>query len=68
MRNDFQYVQRVDVRVAQNKANIKAAKAIVTGAVISTLCLGFWKSTIALFPILIGLNHMQKKKQAGGAD
>ncbi|MDT2829011.1 hypothetical protein P7H59_11220 [Enterococcus viikkiensis] len=62
MRNDFEYVTTISEELARKLSDFKAAKVIVTGAMIGVLCTGYWM--IALFillPFLWLVNKVGKK-------
>lgn len=62
MRNDFKYVPTISLSLANDKARQRSKKTLITGAMTSTLLVGLWQASIALFGLLAIANFVQKKK------
>lgn len=62
MRNDFEYVATIPAELARKRSEFKAAKIVVTGAMIGTACVGYWQIALAiLLPFLWVVNTIGKK-------
>ena len=61
MRNDIEYVPTVPVKVAKKKSEYRAAKVLLTGAMLGTVCVGYWQIALILLPVLLGVNTIGKK-------
>lgn len=53
MRNDFEYITTVPVKVAKKKSEYRAAKVLLTGAMLGTVCVGYWQIALILLPVLL---------------
>ncbi|MGM0341630.1 hypothetical protein [Enterococcus sp. AZ007] len=63
MRNDFEYVPTIPVRVARTMSAHRAEKTLLTGSIITASCFGFWKVAIVLLGVLTVVNVLQKRKK-----
>lgn len=63
MRNDFEYIPTIPVQIANKKSVQRAEKTMITGAMVTAICLGFLKTALALLGVLTIVNIMQKRKK-----
>lgn len=63
MRNDYEYVPSIPVRVAKARSSQRAEKTLLTGSIVTAACFGYLGVSVVLFGVLAVVNALQKRKK-----